>query len=92
MSRLARVVSWLEDLASNALDREEAALQRAGGARLQFSEREGLPFETSEATQQRGSKARQDLVTELDPDAATRCITETLCLEYSNNPPGDYVL
>lgn len=72
ISRLARVVAWLEDMASNRLDCDEAALQRAGGARIQFSQREGLPLDTLEALRQRASKPRQGLVTDLDPDAATR--------------------
>ena len=49
--RLARVVTWLEGLAGDELDREEAAAHRTGGARVHFSEREGLPLETRDALQ-----------------------------------------
>ena len=73
--RLARVVAWLEDLSSERLDQDEAALQRAGGARIQFSEREGLPLNTLDSLSQRSLKAPQKLVTALDPDAATRCLS-----------------
>lgn len=66
------MVAWLEDLASERLDQDEAALQRAGGARIQFSEREGLPLNTLDSLSQRSSKAPQKLVTALDPDASTR--------------------
>lgn len=66
------MVAWLEEQASDSLDREEAALQRAGGARIDFSSREGLPLETLDAQSQRGGRVQDGLVTELDPDAATR--------------------
>lgn len=74
------MVAWLEDLSSDRLDRDEAALQRAGGARIQFSEREGLPLNTLDSLSQRSLKAPQKLVTTLDPDAATRCLTSASSL------------
>jgi len=57
--RLARVVAWLEHRAGEALDRAEAAAQR-----------EGVPLSTLRAL---GRPGAAGLVSELDPDAPTRC-------------------
>ena len=72
------MVAWLEDLSSDRLDREEAATQRAGGARIHFSEREGLPLNTLDAVSQRVGKPQKGLVVSLDPDAATRLVLCTM--------------
>ena len=64
-------MTWLEALAAEELDREEAAAVRAGGAAVSFSEREGLPLNTSDALDQR--RAPDNTVSQLDPDAPTRC-------------------
>lgn len=73
-------MAWLEDLASDRLAADEASRHRAGGARLQFSEREGLPLETLDLLQQRGGPGINGLVSELDPDAATRSLSQNLCI------------
>lgn len=69
--RVARVVAWLEELAAEQLDREEAAAVKVGGSTMSFSEREGLPLNTRDALEEAPSHTRQG-VTELDPDGATR--------------------
>lgn len=68
--RLARVVAWLEHRAGEALDRAEAAAQRSGGSGARFARDEGVPLSTLRAL---GRPGAAGLVSELDPDAPTRC-------------------
>ena len=67
--RVARVVAWLEGLAGQAFERRQQASDAEGGSLLYFGETQGLPLETMHAMGSRHT------VTELDPDAATRCVT-----------------
>ncbi len=69
--RLARVVAWLEHRAGQALDRAEAAAQRSGGSGARFARDEGVPLSTLRAL---GRPGAAGLVSELDPDAPTRCV------------------
>lgn len=76
--RLARVVAWLESLAAEALDRDEAAAVRGGGSGARFARGEGVPRETRQRLDHRaapglGRAAADAIVTKLDPDAPTRC-------------------
>jgi hypothetical protein len=85
-ARLARVVAWLEALAGGALERAQAASLAAGGSGARFARGEGLPRETRLRLAQArggpgafpgggsggGAGVAELLVTELDPDAATR--------------------
>ncbi|KAK9814142.1 hypothetical protein WJX72_001215 [[Myrmecia] bisecta] len=83
LNRVARVVTWLEDLAGAALDREEAASVRDGRFRSRFAAQDGVWKETRSRLDQermlaqsapagRRRTADDSLVTELDPDAPTR--------------------
>lgn len=78
--RVARVVAWLEALASDALDREADRAAEEGGALLAFAPDEGLPRETRSllltgagSRPSQAPRGQEDTVTELDPDAVTRC-------------------
>ena len=78
------MIAWLETLAGQTLDRELQEAAEMGGASVAFAPDEGLPKETRAKllSQQitlggfpgshRGTGGNE-LVTELDPDAATRC-------------------
>ena len=72
------MVAWLEALAGEALDRSEAAAVRGGGSGARFARGEGVPRETRQRLEHRpapgpGRAAADAVVTELDPDAPTRC-------------------
>lgn len=72
------MVAWLESLAAEALDRDEAAAVRGGGSGARFARGEGVPRETRQRLDHRaapglGRAAADAIVTELDPDAPTRC-------------------
>lgn len=82
--RLARVVTWLEELAGRQLDIEERAAARAGGAAAAFSRREGLPLSTL-GELERNPAARAALPQHLDPDAATRWALYTCWKHISSN-------
>lgn len=86
--RLGRVIAWLEAMAGDALDRAKAAAVAAGGSGMRFARNEALPNETrlrlAERQQRGGATAlgfpgaavgadAASMVTELDPDAPTRC-------------------
>ncbi|KAK9789368.1 hypothetical protein WJX73_004814 [Symbiochloris irregularis] len=73
LNRVARVVAWLERQALDILIREGDEAADLGGAAFAVAPHEGLPRETrSLLSSGTSTAAHGELVTELDPDAATR--------------------
>jgi hypothetical protein len=83
------VVAWLEYLAAFELQEEDLLTRKRGGAGCVFARDEGIPTQTRLAQVQRaglgGAGASADgLVSQLDPDSATRSAQNSVLLLMSN--------
>ena len=67
------MVAWLEDLAGQAFDRRQALSDAEGGALTYFGDTQGLPVEACLALKGHYKSPGGGTVTQLDPDASTRC-------------------
>lgn len=73
INRAARVVAWLEDLAAEALDSEEALMRAGGGTAGRFGATEGVWAETQlRLAAGMSHQSGYQMVSELDPDAPGR--------------------
>ena len=89
--RVARVVAWLEASASDALDRDEDNAADLGGAAVSFAPDEGLAGETrTRLLSSIRAYSNSTMVTELDPDAGTRCCLFTGWLVTQSNKPHSH--
>ena len=79
------MVAWLEDLAGQAFDRRQALSDAQGGALLYFGETQGLPVESCLALNGHLGAPGGSFVTELDPDASTRCCAQQFVLHMSTS-------